>query len=116
MERLRKRVREDHLKTTEEAKDALKDILTEMLNVGTPELNLTTRPSVILVIGVNGVGKTTTIGKLATRLVKEGKKVLLVASVEKRCEILLYGQCIWGKRNKNCLLYDLGIWYTGCFR
>ena len=79
VERLRKRVREDHLKTTEEAKDALKGILTEMLNVGTPELNLTTRPSVILVIGVNGVGKTTTIGKLATRLVKEGKKVLLVA-------------------------------------
>ena len=74
-----RRVREDHLKTTEEAKDALKDILTEMLNVGTPELNLTTRPSVILVIGVNGVGKTTTIGKLATRLVKEGKKVLMVA-------------------------------------
>ena len=79
VERLRKRVREDHLKTTEEAKNALKDILTEMLNVGTPELNLTTRPSVILVIGVNGVGKTTTIGKLATRLVKEGKKVLMVA-------------------------------------
>ena len=79
VERLRKRVREDHLKTTEEAKDALKDILTEMLNIGTPELNLTTRPSVILVIGVNGVGKTTTIGKLATRLVKEGKKVLMVA-------------------------------------
>ncbi len=79
VERLRKRVREDHLKTTGEAKDALKDILTEMLNVGTPELNLTTRPSVILVIGVNGVGKTTTIGKLATRLVKEGKKVLMVA-------------------------------------
>ena len=79
VERLRKRVREDHLKTTEEAKDAMKDILTEMLNVGTPELNLTTRPSVILVIGVNGVGKTTTIGKLATRLVKEGKKVLMVA-------------------------------------
>ena len=79
VERLRKRVREDHLKTTEEARNALKDILTEMLNVGTPELNLTTRPSVILVIGVNGVGKTTTIGKLATRLVKEGKKVLLVA-------------------------------------
>ena len=79
VERLRKRVREDHLKTTEEAKNALKDILTEMLNVGTPELNLTIRPSVILVIGVNGVGKTTTIGKLATRLVKEGKKVLLVA-------------------------------------
>ena len=76
---LRKRIREQHLKTTEEAKAALKEILVEMLNVGDTELNLATRPSVILVIGVNGVGKTTTIGKIATRLVNEGKNVLLVA-------------------------------------
>ena len=76
---LRKRIREQHLKTTEEAKNALKDILVEMLNVGDTELNLSTNPSVILVIGVNGVGKTTTIGKIATRLVNEGKNVLLVA-------------------------------------
>ena len=78
-DRLRKRIKEQHLKTPEEAKAALKDILEEMLNVGDVALNLTTTPSVILVIGVNGVGKTTTIGKIATRLVKEGKKVLLVA-------------------------------------
>ncbi len=78
-DRLRKTVREQHLKTTEEAKNALKDILTEMLQVGEPELNLSTAPAVVLVIGVNGVGKTTTIGKVATRLVKEGKKVLLIA-------------------------------------
>ena len=76
---LRKRIREQHLKTTEEAKSALKDILTAMLEVGSMELNLTTKPAVILVIGVNGVGKTTTIGKIATRLVNEGKNVLLVA-------------------------------------
>ena len=76
---LRKRVREQHLKTTEEAKEALKEILVDMLNVGDTELNLSTTPSVILVIGVNGVGKTTTIGKIATRLVNEGKDVLLVA-------------------------------------
>jgi fused signal recognition particle receptor len=76
---LRKRIREQHLKTTEEAKSALKEILVEMLNVGSTELNLSTTPSVILVIGVNGVGKTTTIGKIATRLVNEGKNVLLVA-------------------------------------
>lgn len=76
---LRKRVREQHLKTTEEAKEALKQILVEMLDVGETELNLTTTPSVILVIGVNGVGKTTTIGKIATQLVNQGKKVLLVA-------------------------------------
>ena len=79
VERLRKTVREQHLKTAEEAKAALKDILTGMLEVGSTELELTTKPSVILVIGVNGVGKTTTIGKIATQLVNEGKKVLLVA-------------------------------------
>ncbi len=77
--RLRKTVREQHLKTTEEAKSALKAILVEMLNVGDTALNLSTVPSVILVIGVNGVGKTTTIGKIATQLVGEGKNVLLVA-------------------------------------
>ena len=78
-DRLRKTVREQHLKSTEEAKEALKTILTEMLQVGSQELDLSTTPSVVLVIGVNGVGKTTTIGKIATRLVREGKKVLLVA-------------------------------------
>ena len=76
---LRKRVKENHIKTTEEAKAALKEILVEMLNVGNTALDLSTTPSVVLVIGVNGVGKTTTIGKIATRLVSEGKKVLLVA-------------------------------------
>jgi len=79
VEKLRKTVREQHLKTTEEAKAALKEILTAMLEVGSTDLNLSTTPSVVLVIGVNGVGKTTTIGKIATQLVSEGKKVLLVA-------------------------------------
>ena len=77
--RLKKTVREQHLKQTEEARDALRDILTDMLNVGDTELNLSTHPSVILVIGVNGVGKTTTIGKIAKQQVDAGKKVLLVA-------------------------------------
>ena len=79
-EKLRKVIREQHLKTPEEAKAALKEILVEMLNVGSTELNLSTTPSVVLVIGVNGVGKTTTIGKIATQLTKQGKKVLLVAA------------------------------------
>ena len=77
--RLRKVIREQHLKTPEEAKSALKEILVEMLNVGDTELNIATTPSVVLVIGVNGVGKTTTIGKIATQLVKQGKKVMMVA-------------------------------------
>ena len=78
-ELLRKTVKEQHIKTTEEAREALKQILVDMLNVGSTELPLSTKPAVILVIGVNGVGKTTTIGKLASRLTKEGKNVLLVA-------------------------------------
>lgn len=79
VERLRKAVRAQHLKSTEEAKVALKEILVEMLNVGDTALALDSKPSVILVIGVNGVGKTTTIGKIATQLVRQGKNVLLVA-------------------------------------
>lgn len=78
-ERLCKAVREQHLKTTEEAKTALKEILVSMLEVGDTTLNLSTTPSVVLVIGVNGVGKTTTIGKIAKQLTDQGKKVLLVA-------------------------------------
>ena len=78
-DRLRKVIRERHLKEPEEAKAALKEILVEMLSVGESQLNLSTKPAVILVIGVNGVGKTTTIGKLAAKLTNEGKKVLLVA-------------------------------------
>ena len=76
---LRKTVREQHLKTTEDAKSALKQILVDMLDVGDTALALHTKPSVVLVIGVNGVGKTTTIGKIATQLTKQGKNVLLVA-------------------------------------
>ena len=79
VERLKQEVRSNHYTTTEEAKEALKGILTEMLNVGDTALNLTTSPSVILVIGVNGVGKTTTIGKIAKQLVSQGKQVTLVA-------------------------------------
>ena len=79
MKELRYRVENRGLSTTEHVKFNLKLILNDMLNVGSNELNLSTKPSVVLVIGVNGVGKTTTIGKIATQLVKEGKKVMLVA-------------------------------------
>ena len=77
---LREKVKQEHMKTTEEAKTALKQILVDMLSQGDTALNLSTKPAVVLVIGVNGVGKTTTIGKIATRLVKEGKSVLMVAA------------------------------------
>ena len=75
---LRKAVRQQHLKTTEDAKQALRDILVDMLQVG-QNAEPTGKPEVILVIGVNGVGKTTTIGKLAAQFAGQGKQVLLVA-------------------------------------
>ena len=77
--KLRHKVNNTNLKSTEQAREALKEILAGMLNVGDTALNLSTTPSVILVIGVNGVGKTTTIGKIAKQQVEAGKKVLLVA-------------------------------------
>ena len=76
---LRGRVKSKHLKTNVDVKTALTDILTEVLTSGDLEMHLTTKPSVILMVGVNGVGKTTTIGKLAAAYTAEGKKVLLVA-------------------------------------
>ncbi len=79
MAELRSRVINRGLTTTDHVKFNLKLILNDMLNTGSPDLKLGTTPSVILVIGVNGVGKTTTIGKIATQLVRQGKKVTLVA-------------------------------------
>ena len=76
---LRKRVSQKLLTRADEVKDALRDILAEKLDVGDTELCVDTQPSVVLIIGVNGVGKTTSIGKLAARLKSEGKKVLLCA-------------------------------------
>ena len=78
-QRLRAVVKERRLKTAEEARGALREILTQMLSVGSSELNIATKPSVVLVIGVNGVGKTTSIGKIADHLRTQGKKVLLCA-------------------------------------
>ncbi len=77
---LRERAKHEGLRGAEEIRAALKESLTAQLaEAGDPGLHLDTKPSVILVIGVNGVGKTTTIGKLAARLTAEGKKVLLCA-------------------------------------
>ena len=78
-DRLRKKVKEEGLASPDQVRSGLKQIISQMLE-GPSELDLSTKPSVILVIGVNGVGKTTTIGKLANNLRQQGKKVLLAAA------------------------------------
>jgi len=78
-EELRKRVKAGAVTDVNEVRSLLKEIIAEMLS-GDSELNLSTKPAIILVIGVNGVGKTTTIGKMANNLRQDGKKVLLAAA------------------------------------
>lgn len=78
-DRLRAEIKAERIKEAGEVKTALKAIISEMLG-GDNELKLETKPSVIMVIGVNGVGKTTTIGKLSAHLKSEGKSVMLAAA------------------------------------
>ena len=80
LDRMRERVKAQGLRTAEQGRQALREVLTEMVDVGSTALKMGTKPSVILVIGVNGVGKTTTIGKIAKQLREQGKKVLLCAA------------------------------------
>lgn len=79
LERLRDRVKEERMTESEDVKTALKEILADMVGEGSP-LRLDTKPSVLLVIGVNGVGKTTSIGKISAQLKAEGKKVVVAAA------------------------------------
>ncbi len=76
---LRDRVKKDGIKDPNEIQEILKSIVADMLKGG-QELEISTKPSVVLVIGVNGVGKTTTIGKMASELKNQGKKVVLAAA------------------------------------
>ena len=79
VEKLRKRCRKDGLHTQEEIREALREILVKEMSVSDMSLDLSTKPTVVLFIGVNGVGKTTSIGKLGNQLKKEGKRVLFCA-------------------------------------
>ena len=80
VEKLREKVRKERLVSQEEVRAALRAIIVEALNVGTTEVNVSTTPCVFLFIGVNGVGKTTSIGKMANLLRYGGKKCLLCAA------------------------------------
>lgn len=100
-ERLRKKVKEKGLKEPEDIKSELKDIILEILK-GENNLKLSTKPSIILVLGVNGVGKTTTIGKLANDFKNQNKSVLLAAADTFRAAAAEQLD-IWAKR-ANCAI------------
>ena len=77
---LRQRIKKEHIESEEEIKNVLREEMEKILDIEGKELKLDTKPSVILVIGVNGVGKTTSIGKIANRLRMDHKKVVIAAA------------------------------------
>ena len=80
IDELRTKIKKEKIQDEEDVKKALKEIMKNILDIADPKLNLDTKPSVILVVGVNGVGKTTSVGKLAGKLKSQGKKVVLAAA------------------------------------
>ena len=100
---LRDRIKKQKIEDEEDVKKALKEIMKEILNVEDPSLKLDTTPSVILVVGVNGVGKTTSIGKIANRLVKDGKKVVIAAADTFRAAAVEQVE-IWSQRANATLI------------
>jgi len=98
--RLRQRIKKENIKDAEEVKNALREEMQSILEVCDNSLKLDTKPSVILVVGVNGVGKTTSIGKIANRLQRDGKKVMVAAADTFRAAAVEQLE-IWAKR-ANC--------------
>ena len=94
---LRERIKKEKIEGEEEVKEALREEMQKILDVADISLHLNTKPSVILVIGVNGVGKTTSIGKIANRLAQDGKKVVIAAADTFRAAAVEQLE-IWAKR------------------
>ncbi len=90
---LRTRIKKENIKEAEEVKQALREEMEEILNIDNT-MNLQTKPSVILVVGVNGVGKTTSIGKIANRLKKDGKKIVIAAADTFRAAAVTIGNMV----------------------
>ncbi len=95
---LRNRIKKEKLQDEEDVKKALREEMKQILDVEDISLHLNTKPSVILVVGVNGVGKTTSIGKIANRLVESGKKVVVAAADTFRAAAVEQLE-IWAKRS-----------------
>ncbi len=95
---LRERIKKEKIQDETEVKQALREEMQKILDVTDINLHLNTKPSVILVIGVNGVGKTTSIGKIASRLSRDGKKVVVAAADTFRAAAVEQLE-IWAKRS-----------------
>ncbi|HHV32018.1 signal recognition particle-docking protein FtsY [Caproiciproducens sp. LBM24188] len=95
---LRKQVKEQGVTDPNKIYDMIREIVTDMMRGG-EELNISTKPSVILVIGVNGVGKTTTIGKIASRLIKEEKKKVILGAADTFRAAAIEQLEVWAERS-----------------
>ena len=95
---LRRKIKEDKIKEVEDVKGSIEEIISEMLKSKDSVIDTSTNPSVIMVIGVNGVGKTTSIGKLAARYKADGKKVILGAADTFRAAAIDQ-LCVWAERS-----------------
>jgi len=98
IDKLRERMKKEKIEDEEEVKKALREEMQEILEVTDKEMHLNTKSSIILVIGVNGVGKTTSIGKIANRIRKDGKKVVVAAADTFRAAAVEQLE-IWAKRS-----------------
>ena len=100
IENLRQRIKKEKIEEPEQVKQALREEMKKILDIADIKLKLDTKPSVILVVGVNGVGKTTSIGKIANNLVKQGKKVVIAAADTFRAAAVEQLE-IWAKRSNS---------------
>ncbi len=100
---LRERIKKEKIEEPEEVKKVLREEMKKILDVADISLHLNTKPSVILVVGVNGVGKTTSIGKIANNLVKQGKKVVVAAADTFRAAAVEQLE-IWAKRSNSSIV------------
>ena len=103
IDELRTKIKREKIENEEDVKKALKDIMKNILDISNPELKLDTKPSIILVVGVNGVGKTTSIGKIANNLVKSGKKVVVAAADTFRAAAVEQLE-IWAERSNSIIV------------
>ena len=103
IDELKTKIKKEKIQDEDGVKIALKEIIKEILDIGNSELKLDTTPSIILVVGVNGVGKTTSIGKIANNLVKQGKKVVVAAADTFRAAAVEQLE-IWAKRSGSIIV------------